>query len=350
MKKIMFVSSDTIKHCRKAVRLAVKIAIGSSAAIAVAELLRLDYASAAGGIALLTVMGTKWETFRLSLLRILTFVFTVGVMWVTMSLFHNEVIAYGVFVFFLVLLCKLVGWTSTISVNAVIATHFMAMQDFTLSNLWNEFLLVLIGVVIAIAVNQFTGHRTTRKELQRHMKETEQELEMLLGGMAAYLSGQEMHVNVWERAAEMEHKLESYIVEAAEFKENILQEHAEAEYYILYFEMRLKQCIVLHDLHQEMRRMRKLPKQTQHVAEYILYIADYVSDHGVPTKQANRLEKLFDEIRTEPLPETYDEFENYAILYHILLGLEDFLQHKMKFAEQVSEQQRAVSCDTILEQ
>jgi uncharacterized membrane protein YgaE (UPF0421/DUF939 family) len=88
---------------RKTLWLALKIAIGSSTAIYLAELLHLQYASAAGGIALLTIMGTKWETLRLSLLRVVTFFFTVTLMGLALLMFDSEVAAYGVFVLCLVM-------------------------------------------------------------------------------------------------------------------------------------------------------------------------------------------------------------------------------------------------------
>ena len=62
---------------QKNLLLALKIAVGSSVAIYIAELLKLDFASSAGSIALLTLVTTKWGTVKLSVARILTFGFTV---------------------------------------------------------------------------------------------------------------------------------------------------------------------------------------------------------------------------------------------------------------------------------
>jgi uncharacterized membrane protein YgaE (UPF0421/DUF939 family) len=323
---------------KKAFWLAVKIAIGSSIAIYLAELLHLNYAASAGGIALLTIMGTKWETIRLSLLRIVTFFFSVCLMWLSLNLFHNEVAAYGVFVLFLVLACELLGWKSVISVNAVIATHFMIELDFTLETVWNEFMLVLIGITIAIIVNQFNDNYNCQKEQVQNMRRTEQELQALLVGMADYLSGNEIKGSVWARFADLEMDLREYIHQANEYQDNTFQSHP--GYYIDYFEMRLKQCIVLHNLHYEMRRIRNLPKQAKIVADYILYLADYVVEINIPAKQIARLEEIFADMKRQPLPVSREEFENRAILYHILMDLEDFLNHKKKFVENMNETQK----------
>jgi uncharacterized membrane protein YgaE (UPF0421/DUF939 family) len=323
---------------RRALGLAVKVSIGSSAAIYFAQLFQLQNSAAAGGIALLTIMGTKWATVRLSFLRMVTFFCSVCVMWVSLNLFHNEVAAYGVFVFFLVLICELLGWKSAISVNAVIATHFMMERNFSADNIWNEFMLVLLGITVALLINLFNDNYSCQKEQVRNMRRTEQELQALLVGMATYLSGEEMDFNVWERISALEKDLSESICSAKEYQDNTFVSHP--GYYIDYFEMRLKQCIVLHNLHGELRKIRQLPKQAEMVASYILYLADYVVEINIPVKQSARLEEIYADMRRQPLPVTREEFENRAILYHILMGLEDFLNHKKKFVENMNDTQK----------
>ena len=67
------------KRLKRICSKALKIALGSGAAIVVANLLGLKYDIFAGTITLLTILTTKWETIRLSLYRIITFVFYVAV-------------------------------------------------------------------------------------------------------------------------------------------------------------------------------------------------------------------------------------------------------------------------------
>ena len=72
-----------------------KLAVGSSAAIWVAELLHLDYAASAGSIAFLTVVTTKWETLKLSLFRVVTFAISVVLAWLLFHHVGSEWIVYG---------------------------------------------------------------------------------------------------------------------------------------------------------------------------------------------------------------------------------------------------------------
>ena len=45
-------------------------------------------------------------------------------------------------------------------------------------------------------------------------------------------------------------------------------------------------------------------------------------------------------MRKGKLPATREEFENRAILYHILMDLEDFLLRKKKFVQGLSQKQK----------
>ena len=62
---------------RKTLLLAVKIGLGSSIAIYIAETLQLEYAVSAGTVTLLTLMTLKWDTVKFSIARFATFLTTI---------------------------------------------------------------------------------------------------------------------------------------------------------------------------------------------------------------------------------------------------------------------------------
>ena len=83
-----------------------------------------------------------------------------------------------------------------------------------------------------------------------------------------------------------------------------------------------------------------MPAQARVVAEYILYMADYVVEINEPGPQMERLQKIYADMKTEPLPVTREEFESRALLYHMLMDLEDFLLFKSRFIDRLDEQKR----------
>ena len=322
---------------RKMLLLSAKIAVGSSIAIYIAELLHLQYASSAGIIALLTLTTTKWETMKLSFLRLLTYLISVVICWGVFSIIPSLWIEYGVFLFLIVFLGENMGWRSTLSVNAVIGTHFLTTQDFSADFLANEFLLVVIGITIALVFNLIHINNAHEQGIIRSMRHVEHEMKQILIELAGYLSQKASGDRVWDDITKLEDELDEYLELAYEYQNNTFQSHP--EYYIAYFEMRMKQCGALHNLHAEMKRMRQMPKQAHIVSDFIYEITQHVTEMNDPKKQMEELERLVGNLRNEPLPETHEEFENRAELYHTLLDLEEFLMYKKRFIESIDAKQ-----------
>ncbi len=335
-------SAEMKRKLKKTVLLAVKIAVGCGIAIYIAEALKLEYAVSAGTVTLLSLLGTKWETVKFSLVRLGTFFLTVMLIFLIMPRMHSEWIAYGVIVFLLVFLTNLMGWRATLSVNAIITAHYMTRQDFAPAFLFNEFMLVFIGVVIAIVLNLFHLNKSQKKDLMEGIRYVETAMQAELREVAGYLMGEQMKEqrsrSVWVDITLLEGKLRELMEEAREYQDNTFESHH--DYYLDYFEMRLDQCRMLDSLHYEMRKMRSMPKQARVIADYIRYLADYVVEKNVPEKQMVRLNEIFAEMEKEELPESREEFESRALLYHILMDLEEFLKYKRAFVEGLGERQR----------
>ncbi len=318
---------------QKLLLLALKIAVGSGVAIYIAELLELQYASAAGSIALLTLITTKWGTVKLSIARVLTFAFTVFIAFFTFS--HGEApwIGYGVFTFLSVMFAEMIGWRPTLSVNAVIGMHFLAERDFHLDFIWNEFLLVCIGISVAIVLNLFHDYKGQEKELIKNMRYTEQKLQEVLAEISMYLNNKAMKRSAWEDLHTLKEKIHTFIQDAYEYQDNTFYSHP--GYYIDYFEMRMEQCHILENLHYEMKKIKKIPQQARIISQYLDYLKEYVVEVNAPVEQLERLHSLFEDMGKETLPESREEFENRAVLYHILMDIEDFVLAKKRFVNEM---------------
>lgn len=315
-----------------------KIAVGTSAAMYIAQTMNLQNATSAGTIALLTIMTTKWETVRLSIARIMTFAFAVILALFT---FSNLIIpweVFGIYIFFLVLGSEFLGLKSTISVNAVIGMHFVVSRDFSMEFIANEFMLVLIGTAVAFVVNLFSHNRNRQKRLVESICEVEEQLQLILRELASYLMKQEMKEDVWRDIRNLENRLKKLVVEASEYEGNTFQSHT--VYYMDYFEMRLEQCTVLHDLHYELKKIRSRSVQAEMVADYMLYLVEHIKETNVPSEQIKVLEDMVEEMGKQPLPASREEMETRVVLYHILTELETFLIHKRRFVQALDDKRK----------
>ena len=331
------------RRLKKTFLLALKIAIGSSAAIYLAESLDLQYAASAGGITLLTLLTTKRETVRLSLARVITFGISALLGYLIFLHLSSEWVAYGLYMLLIVLISEFLGWKATISVNAVIGTHFLSAGSFGAQLIFNEFLLVCIGIMIAILLNLFYDNRSQRKHIIENMRDTERQQQMILKGVAAYLRNEDMQRSIWDDIRELEDKLKSYVIYAFEYQDNTFQSHA--GYYMDYFQMRALQVHILRNLHYGLKKIRTIPAQAEIVADYILYLTDHVMEVSVPTPQLEKLQQIVKELGEEQRMMTREEFQNHAMLFHILMDLEDYLKAKKKFVEGLDETQLKMYCN-----
>ncbi|MGN0305294.1 MAG: aromatic acid exporter family protein [Lachnospiraceae bacterium] len=323
---------------KKALILALKIGIGSSTALTIASFLNLQNAASAGIITLLTILTTKWETIRLSWARILTFGIAIVLAFVLFQLPISPWLMYAVYIFILVMINESMDWKSTLSVNAVIGTHFLSSKDFSPEFVVNEFMLVLIGITVAFVVNMFRHNRNHKASIVGHMQRVEKRLQQILEEMAGYLRKQEDGWDVWKDLEQLENDIKDYILDAYEYEGNTFQSHS--GYYLSYFEMRLEQCMEFYSLHTEMKRMRQMPVQAELIADYMLYLKDFVVENNCPDEQRKKLEEMVEQLRRQPLPVSHEEFENRAILYHVLSQLDAFIEHKENFIKSLDEQQK----------
>lgn len=320
-----------ITKWKRALLLAGKIALGSSFAIYTAELLGLQFSSSAGIVTLLTLVTTKKGTLRLSAARVATFLIAAVIAIATFLPIQSTWLAYGLFVFLVALISEVLGWRATISTNAVIGTHFLMNKDFSPEFFLNEFLLVAIGIVFAFLFNMLQDTRGEKRNFAEKIHRLELEMQATIEEIAKYLSNQPCRKELWRELEATEAKLLSSMEDAYEYEGNSYEE--DAAYYARYFQMRLNQCRILHSLHHEMRKIKDMPVQAEVVANYVHYMGQYVVELNVPALQLQRLEEVFLKMEEEPLPVSRTEFESRAILYHILLDLENFLYEKKRFID-----------------
>ena len=323
------------KRLKRICEKSLKIGIGSGLAIILAHFLGLKYEIFAGTITLLTILTTKLETIRLSLYRMITFMFSTLACFLIFNHLGGGWTLYGVFVLVMVFFCEMMGWGATISVNAVIGAHFFTEGNFSLDFIANEFLLLLIGIGIAIVLSLYSNNKGTKRRVMKDMQYVEEQIKEILNHMAAYLRKEPLKHSVWADINQLEAKIKDYIQDAYEYNNNSFSKHP--EYYIDYFEMRLLQIDELHSLHYEMKKMQSMPEQAEIVADFMEFVTESIGKMHALDIQLEQLYSLLEDMKQHDLPKNRQEFESQAILYHVLMDLEDFLLIKKRFVDELDQ-------------
>ena len=317
----------------KPLMLACKIGLGSAFAVFIADFLGLPSAVAAGTITLLTLLNTKWDTVRLIIQRFISFFIAVGLCYVFFTYVENHYIAFGLYLFFIVFITEMLKWGSTLSVNALIGMHFMLQQTINLDFILTEFGLLVIGVLVAFVLNLFNNYSFTRKHLYRCMAHTDKQMQNLLIDVSRYLR-QEPHIHPWRQISSLKHGIQAFRKEAQEYQDDTFSSAPQC--FIDFFDMRLNQLSLIEMLHYEIRFSRKMPDQAEIIADYIEYLAGFVVDHNDPQAQLDRLNELKEDMKANYHFSSRTEFEDRALLYHIVIVLEEFLKLKSEFLKNMT--------------
>ena len=225
----------------------------------------------------------------------------------------------------------------------MIAVHYLSYLDFSLHFMMNEFYLILIGAIIAFLLNLVHDYSGEEEYLNSCMIYMEDKIQSLMYLIVHYIQSEERNTTIWKELEDIKEQAEKYIHIAMEYQDNTF--HSHPGYYIDYFEMRMKQCNVIHNLHYEMKKIRHMPDEAMIISSYVFDMLVCVKEHTVPTAQLDELHELFAIIRNNSLPKTREEFESRAMLYHILMDLEEFLVFKRRFVDGLDDKKRKLYWD-----
>lgn len=312
-----------------------KIALGSSIAYLIAELLGLQYASSAAIVTLLTVLETKRATFDLAKKRYISFAVTMVLAWLVYENLGYHVVSMGLVMLLMVGISYHFGWQLAISVNAVINTHFLMEQSYTLKFIGNELVMVTIGTVIALLMNAYMPKRI--KHLREDIHEIENLFQKILNQIAEYLMRVDRKDYDGESIHKLEQRLEKAVERAFENLDNTFDEHS--KYYIEYMEMRKSQVNVLEAFHDSLHSLSQVREEARELADFFRDTASSFHERNNVQELLAKWEQLAERMRALPLPKTRDEFEDRAILYHMLMDMEEFLLIKKEFADQMTPEQ-----------
>lgn len=318
--------------------LALKIGIGSAIAIFIANVFNLDNPTSAGTIALLSLLTTKWGTVKLVLRRITTFFVTILFCFLFFELISSHWVAFGLVIACLVGYSEKMKCQNTLSVNAMIAVHYLSYLDFSMHFMMNEFYLILIGAIIAFLLNLVHDYSGEEEYLNSCMQYMEDKIQSLMYQIVHYIQSEERNTTIWKELEDIKEQAEKYIHIAMEYQDNTFS--GLPDYYIRYFEMRALQCDILHMLHYKIRKIRQMPEEAGELAKYIEYLIPFIHEQNDPQPQITSLHQMLKDKQRAELPKTQIEFESRAMLLHIYMDLEEFLYTKKKFINQTTEEQK----------
>lgn len=313
----------------------VKIAVGSAAAIFLADLLGLHYSTSAGIITLLTIQDTSRETVIISAKRICAFLLATAFAYAVFQIAGYSVPAYGIFLFLFIACCGPLRLGNAVSTNAVLVTHYLLEKDMSLSCIANEALLLGTGAGIGVLLNLYMPGKG--KEIRMMQYGLEEDLRAVLLRMAEYIGKKDRSDYTGDCFDRLQADIDAGKKQAFAYMNNTFFQ--ESKYFIDYMNMREQQTVILRDIYKKIVSMRTVLPQTGQVAELLRETAVTFGESNNARDLLAKREEVLMRMKDSGLPVTRQEFEDRAVLYGILMDLAYFLQLKKEFADSLTAEQ-----------
>lgn len=183
-----------------------KYVIGSVFAILLGVAAEVQYAYAAGILALLTIQDTKKETLYIAIKRFVVFLVMTGLSVVIFPRAGYHVWAFGIVLIPYLIFCISFDMKEAMTPIAVLCTHYIAAGSCSIPMIINEFLVLLIGVGSGILVNLFMPNR--QKWLRQYQNNVDEKMIHILKEMSAHMKTDDKSENKPECFDELESILE----------------------------------------------------------------------------------------------------------------------------------------------
>lgn len=296
---------------------AVKMVLGALLATVISDLLKLDYSVTAGIIVILSIQPTKQQSIRVGVKRMIASVIGLSITASLMVLFGYTLTWFIVSLLLFIPLAFIFKLEEGIVVSAVLMSHILARSDWMLGV--NALFILSIGVVIAVLLNLYMPNKS--KAIESEIQAIDEALKSIIADIAS-----EKKANFGPIMGLIEGSIHQIRNESM----NKLLPIRDLN--ISYVTMRKEQVMYLQKIETDLNRV-SVTAYKQVITQFIQGFVNRIGKANMATLLMVQLDQLRESFKDKPLPSNRQEFEERAILFHILFDIEAFLLAKVRYHE-----------------
>ncbi|HFI0425863.1 TPA: aromatic acid exporter family protein [Streptococcus suis] len=306
----------------------IKLIFATVLAIYLATALGLSYATAAGIIAILSVLDTRKSSFKMARNRLFSTLLALTIAVLTFALFGFGIWTLGIYLALYVPLAYRFNWEAGIAPSTVLVTHLLLEQDISLIFLGNELTLFLIGAGLALLFNLYMPSQ--EKKIEAYHDQVEDLLKQILLRFEAFLLNGD-----GRNEAELITQLDKTLDEALKvvYLDRHNQLFQQTNYQVHYFEMRAAQNKILRTMAGNINKCLLEGRENVILSSLFERTAQQLSRENSAKELLLDIELFHATFRERPLPQTREEFETRATLFQLLHDMEAFIRLKVDFYE-----------------
>ncbi|HCM84908.1 MULTISPECIES: aromatic acid exporter family protein [Enterococcus] len=305
----------------------IKTAAAAPIALLIANGLSLESAASAAIITILTVTNTKRSTAKTALNRIFSLTLATIIAAICFSLLGFHPLVFGLYLLFFIPLSLRLDLAEGIAVSSVLITHYLVAGEMPLSLIFNEYLLMIIGVGCALIANLYMPN--TEKKIQEDQMVVEVSMKKMLGQMSAYLNQPEKEEELRQECLSLRDFVREAQIRAQEYEENRF--FSGNSYYFEYFAMRRLQLKILADMLQILNRLTAAPEDVQELRELFEFTSQTLAEDNDGSAILIKISETDRRYQQKQLPDSRQAFEERAMLFQLFQLFQDFIEIKAGF-------------------
>ncbi len=304
----------------------IKTAIGASLSIFIAQIIGLDFYVSAGILTILCIKPTKRRSLLSAAYRLFASIIAIIISAIIFELIGYNPFSFGLILLIFIPITVMLKLTEGIITSSVIMLHLYATGAMSIGLFANELALLIIGLGVALLLNLYMP--SLDNELERIQKELEANYSQILKEIGLYLkTGNKEWTG--KEITEAEKLLEKAKGLASKDVENHLLRSKHP--FFNYFHMREKQLETLERMLPLISRLDFNAREHKYIGQMFEDLSSRVHPGNTAIKYLNELKEIRKKFNKEPLPKTYEQFEERALLYTLLNEIEQYLSIKHSY-------------------
>ena len=299
-----------------------KLSLGSSLAIFIAYFFQLQYAMVAGVITLLVVKDTKKETIKGAMGKLLGFILCTLYSYLCFNFLGYNLWSFSLYILIIISTCFVLNIRYVIAMCVVISSHYLLQESMSIYWILNETGLFIIGAGIGIIINMFMF--SNKEHIYEGQQKLQKQVSLILVEISEMINkpGREHNISILSNLIDSSTKAAYFNI-----NNNLL---SDTKYFLDHMEIIKSQRNILNTLYDLVSQLNYLPAQGQIVSNFINKVGNTSFEVNTVNDLLNDLEKMYNDMKTQPLPQDRDEFENRAILFLCLIEMKKYLINRKK--------------------
>ncbi|MGL5354190.1 MAG: aromatic acid exporter family protein, partial [Clostridium sp.] len=256
--------------------LAFKMAVSATVSLLIANYLKLDFATVAAVIAILSIQSTRKQALVVGRNRVLAGISGLIFSTIIYGLIGHNPIAFGLFLIVFIPFTSRFKIEEGMVATVVLSTHLLVASATTMDMLINELLLLFIGIGIASIANLFMP------SLEDRFKEDKENIEagfsVIISRMSKSLLTQSVDIYEQKLIDEMDKILEKSKDRAYEIVNNNF--YRSNAYYTDYINMRINQFHTINKMRLHFEKFYMSFEQTKLIAEFTNDVAENIRENN----------------------------------------------------------------------